>query len=238
MDLYRTLKKLAAKAPKVPFPETKELPKPLSFSKTQKFQHVLGILSSPGARNQYIRDQYEINFSEFPPADKHIELVSVRLEYDLLRQDYEFAKAKPSETVSQNIKAALAFDIEGFTPNVKTGLKIRLQTQEEVMEATTKKKIVARPSAGAFTSKTAASTTQETVTQSYTRLFAENKTAKLSDAQIALKLRQLHPGKKSYTVDDVSSVRSLYNRGKLSGQKTKPVIGAFVPNGSNEVLKK
>ena len=67
---------------------------------------------------------------------------------------------------------------------------------------------------------------KESVNQTYFRLFQESSKSKLTDAQIALKMRQAHPDKKKYSEGDVATARGAYNNGKLLSGIKAPAVKA------------
>lgn len=60
------------------------------------------------------------------------------------------------------------------------------------------------------------------VAENYLNLFTKNYKAKLDDKALAMEMRRLNPNRKPYVEADIRTVRSLFNRGLIKGQTSKP----------------
>ena len=205
---------------------------PVQLPKLKEFQMIIAT-NVPKHHWGIIREWSEKLFGEFPNPDVHHQMLMLRIQYELLRQDYVDQKVAIPERVNHNIIASKFYEIERLAPSLR-GIMESL-TKGENMSTATKKvainRIVGKPVP--VTARPAVvKANKETVTQTYIRLFSENATAKLSDAQLASEMCKAHPDKKKYGVEDIKSIRSMYNRGALSGQKSAPAKPAFVKEAS------
>lgn len=204
--------------------KTATLPKLAEFQKeisSADPKHIWGIL----------REWHEKLFNEFPNPAVHYQMLMLRIQYRLVELDYIEQKIVIPTRLNQNIIASKHYEIDRLVPSLR-GIMESL-TKGESMSTTTVKKSVPVNRVSSSTSKPVAQVKQpsagkETVTQTFIRIFQENVTKKLSDAQLAQAMRTAHPDKKKYEVTDIKSVRGMYNRGALSGQKAKPSVASFV----------
>lgn len=181
-----------------------------------------------------LREFYEKLFGEFPNPDVHSQMLQLKIQYELVRLDYEAAKVPIPERLQQNIIASKHFDIEALAPSLR-GIMTSLTKGENM--ATTKaaiktnnKAVVKAPALRLIVKG------KETVAQSYVRLFQENFTKKLTDVQLAGEMIKLHPDKKKYTVEDIDQVRKMFNRGIRGFAKPKVAL-MEVPNASTKNKK-
>lgn len=173
-----------------------------------------------------IGDLYEKTFGVFPPWTEHpIELVRVKLTYELLKRDYEKAGTPMPPPVEQNWEASRDFNINGMTEGMQKLVRSSIRHDEEkgirpsALPLKTKE-----PEMIATKSKSvkAAGTAKEKVWESFVRLFRENVTKKLTDAQLAAEMQKAQPGKKKYTAEYMHYVRNIYNRGAGPFEGSKP----------------
>ena len=193
----------------------------VKLNRLKEFQMEIAV-ADPKHTWGIIRAWNEKLFGEFPAPEIHHQMLMLRIQYELVRLDYVEQKIPIPTRLAQNVTASKHYDIDSLVPSLK-GIMESL-TKGENMATTTVKKTTTPVNriAPAPVAK------KETVTQTYFRLFESNKTAQLTDAQLALKMCQAHPDKKKYTVEDIASIRGMYNRGKLAIQKGKPAMEAFV----------
>lgn len=166
----------------------------------------------------FIREWYEKCFNVFPP-EKPMELLKLKIEYELLYRDFLIAekllkKTNPDYKIPQNVinnwEASRDFNVaklKGVTKGY-TEHQIKLQGVEKMVQA--KKKVE---------KKEAKALPKLTVTGEYEGLFRNNNLGKLNDKQLAQAMCKQFPNKKAYTEEDIKTVRGMYNRGKLSTQK-------------------
>lgn len=205
---------------------TAKLPKLMEFQReisNADPKHIWGIL----------RTWHEKLFNEFPNPEVHYQMLMLRIQYELVRLDYVEQKIVIPERLRQNIIASKHYDITRLVPSLK-GIMESL-TKGENMATTVKKTPVvnrvastSKNPAAKVSSPATKTNSKETVTQTYTRIFQENATKKLSDVDLAKAMCTAHPDKKKYSIADIKSVRGMYNRGALSGQKGAPVTPSFV----------
>lgn len=80
----------------------------------------------------FIRERYENTFNKFPPWDKHpLELIIVKLQYELVAQDYKSQGRNIPEKVLQNYNASQLFDLEGLSDVVRSMVKSKIQQREK-----------------------------------------------------------------------------------------------------------
>lgn len=208
------------------------------FVNLSEYHQFMGDFLQKNSKGDYagcIREWYEKIFNEFPPWDKHpFELIKMKIQYELINRDYQQAKKEMPPRVKQNYEASKAFNIDGFTEGTQQLLRISLKHKKGDDDMGKVKRVTKNPKG----KKPAPASKGESVTQSFERLFAENKKKKLNDTKLAAEMRKLHPNKKKYTEDDIRSVRSMYNRGKLSTQgNKKPKEESFVVGGEKPKKK-
>lgn len=189
------------------------------FSKELRSEH-------PRMEMGIVRAWYEKTFDCFPPWDEHpLELVKLKLQYELLHRDYMEANIPEPEKVKQNWKASKEFNIKGLTDGIRQMVEVQVRSrspqpadQKVAAETTGGEKMATKPKKGGEGMH------KEKVYETYIRLFSENNKTKLTDKQLAAEMCKAHPNKKKYTVDDIVSIRSLYNRGGLTSQKGAPKV--------------
>lgn len=205
----------------------------VNLAKLREFQKEIS-LADPKHIWGILRSWHEKLFNEFPNPEVHYQMLMLRIQYELTRLDYVEQKIVIPVRLNQNIIASKHYDINGLVPSLK-GIMESLTKGENMATTTVKKTVstnrvpgaVAKSPVVAQVTKTG-KVSKETVTQTYTRIFQENAKKKLNDIQLAAEMVKAHPDKKKYSVADIKSVRSMYNRGVLSGQKGAPASASFV----------
>lgn len=177
-----------------------------------------------------MREWFEELFGTFPDAGVHLEMLKLRIQYELLKQDYDSQKLEMPERVKQNWIASKHYMIEKLTPSLKGIMETLIRGnnkekgEEEMSPTPNADKTVNRIAKNTVAlKKEMNSKGKETVTQTYIRLFQENGVKKLKDENLATEMCKAHPDKKKYTPEDIAAVRGMYNRGKLSGQNKPPL---------------
>lgn len=187
--------------------------------------------SNPNYHFGVIRQRFEELFNEFPSSETSLEMCKLRVQYELVKLDHDEQGIPLPERVRQNYVASKMYQFEKLTPSLQ---KIMGDiTKGESMPVTVKKTAVKRVAGKTSAPKVSSSGngSKETVTQSYIRLFQENTSKKLTDKALAAEMIKAHPDKKKYTEADIHSIRSMFNWGKLSGQKAAPAVKSVEVEG-------
>lgn len=157
----------------------------------------------------FLSSWYEGLFGCFPPKQP-LEMIKLKIEYELLVRDFEVAKVALPPRLKANWEASRDFKLDklqGVTRGY-TEFQVKQQGVGEMVKAKAKEAKVS-----------AKKEKKMSVTGYYEHLFAGNHTHKLSDFQLAKEMCEQFPNKKKYTAEDIKAVRGMYNRGKLSTQK-------------------
>ena len=187
------------------------IPKPVCFTGLVRYQTE----RKKNESHAFLNQQYVNLFNEEPPENIHSEFISLRIEYELMMRDYQVSGiTEIPEKIKQNYEASKQFNLKGLTEMTKNIISAKIKTQPE----SSKKEITKNGK-----KEIVQVSKKETVTQSYIRLFDNNHTKKWTDDQLAAEMRKLYPDKKKYAVKDIQLVRNMYNRGRLVGQKGKPM---------------
>lgn len=191
------------------------------------------VYSVPHLRS-FLSQEYRRVFPSKPyPEGKPLPLVRLAIAYELLRRGYLLSKKPIPAKVEQNWRAAVAFEPQKLEASMQSLTQIQLKQPEGGHDMKTQKSVLvkskslkASPEAKAQANakaKAEAKPARVTVTGKYIELFdRQAKGAKLTDKQLAAEMRKAFPEKKAYDEADIRAVRSLYNNGKLAGQKSKP----------------
>lgn len=175
-------------------------------------------------------------FGEEELPDQPEMLVSLRIEYELVRLAHEALGKTMSEKCQQNYEAAQSFNVSGFTETMRS--LVRSEIEEETKMKKTNKAKGARLAAGGHSFKRAAGKTLGLgVAETWVHLFSQNekvaKAKRMTDEQITAFLLKEFPGKESKVFSAVSTVRSRYNRGILSkGELPKAPSHAYDEDGN------
>lgn len=160
----------------------------------------------------YVREWYEKLFNEFPPWDKyHIELIILKISYELLKRDYQTLKLDVPKKVEKNYYASKSFNIHELEQGMKVCILAKINTDEGNYEPSTKNK--ENKEMKKSTGK------KEKVSESFERLLSSKD--KLTDKEIAKEMKKLHPERKPYDEDYVKKVRKLYEKQGTLLAKTK-----------------
>lgn len=142
-------------------------------------------------------------------------LIRLKIEYRLIKLDYEKQKLDLPPSLQKNYEASQTFNVSGLSKNLQN--LYQCSKSAEVRKQITM---------GIRTS------TQEKVHETFFRLFSTNLKNRLTNEQLAEEMCKTHPDKKRYTVKDILEIRSLYNRGKLPIQKNiKPMMPSMEYTG-------
>ena len=80
----------------------------------------------------FLRTWYEKVFNEFPPWDKQpLELIKLKIAYELISRDYEQTRKVMPARVQQNYEAARDFNIKGFSKNMRDLVEVQLKYDDE-----------------------------------------------------------------------------------------------------------
>lgn len=216
-----------------------ELPKP--FAGESQFKAVMEFLDecrkrdTPAQLGVFLQAKHQAVFGTPPPSGM-LCLIKARIAYRLQLNGIKSAGKTPSKNFMKNYDAAQAMDEDGFVDEMKYWMQSdikRERQQEAQQEGESHMSVMLQKKAKAAATKAPDGQGKKgSVTRTWLELMSKQPAAKLSDAQIAAEMRKRHPDKKKYSEADVASVRSLYNRGKLVGQKGKPA------KALEEVVKK
>jgi len=181
-----------------------------------------------------ITNWYSKIFKEEPPDDKPLLLIQIKVEYELIKRGYANENIDLSPVLKLRHKAAQEFRVEGLPSLTRSFVNFQQQKQEDQMVTIKKSKSTLKREAVLKASAPVSKVRKEKVHETYFRLFESNGKAKLSDEALVKELTKVHPGKKTYKIADVRSVRSLYNCGKLPLQKGKKPIMPSIEYGKKK----
>lgn len=146
---------------------------------------------------------------EAMPESVPQEMLKYRLAYEFIAMDHVLAKRPLPEKCKMNLEAARKYDVTGFHKDARGLAEIALKTEEGGSNDMTTTK-----------TKKANKTDRVGVVHIYLEVFENQKTAQLTDVQIA-DLIEKKSGNRP-TPKSVASYRCYYNQGTLAGQKTAP----------------
>jgi len=153
------------------------------------------------------REHYFKLFNEGPPEEQPIELIKLKICYELVKRDYQESGLPLPEKTLQNIKASRLFNIEKLTPSMQKLIKIQLNQGEKEM-------------AKKQESKANGKSTRTDVAYYYLQIFENQPKSCLTDIEIVDIIKSKTGA--TPTLKNVASYRCMYNAGKISGQSARP----------------
>lgn len=171
------------------------------------------------------------------PYPEEIPIINVRLAlaYELLCQSYKKSGKPLPEKVLKNRNALQSLQVSKVTEDLRWLVEFQYGIEPQTVKTMSKEKVIpvrvkkieklASPEMKAKENLKQKTELKKklTVAQAYINFFDRVvKGEKLTDLVIVNGMRKLFPDKKTYSLDDVRKVRSLYNKGKISCQKGLP----------------
>lgn len=200
------------------------------------FEEFSSEVRSTNRQKGVVQDWWRKTFEEKMPQDKPLELLKLKLSYELLHRDYVSKGLPIPERVRSNYEASQEYNIDGLTDGLKQMILISLSHEdgstdnksgEGTKEESMVKKAVKKEEVKGVVKK-------EKVFESFIRIFTANFKNKLTDEQLAKEMQKAHPDKKeTYDAKYMNFVRGVFNRGKLTSQKEAPkkALPAFDKKG-------
>ncbi len=157
-----------------------------------------------GGRHRVLRDFWPAVIEESMPDSQPVEMLHLRVAYEMLEKDYLLQKRVMPDKVRENLEASRSYNLSAFKGTVKALTEIALKKAEQEGESMSEKKEKSGKG-GAHV---------------YIQIFENQAKAQLTDSQICdavEKATDMRPTEKT-----VASYRCYFNAGSLSGQKTTP----------------
>jgi hypothetical protein len=184
--------------------------------------------STPQLRSFLYQEYKRVFPNKVYPEGQSLVLVRMAIGYELVVQDYKENGFAIPEAVKQNHEAALNFDISKFAEPIRGTLKYQIQNQGENETMKTKKAVLvkkapklspeAKAEAGVKEKKVKKEKVRGNLGLRYIEIFGSGK--KLSNERISEMINKEFG--KNHTPERVAVYRSLYNSGRIAGQKEKP----------------
>lgn len=162
----------------------------------------------------YVTEEFKKVFPEKAvPEDKPIKLITLAIAYELMVRGYKQANLVPSDKIKRNHKAAINYRPDDFDSTMQQIVTREINLKGENTMKTKKVIIKKKVKAERVTKEK-----KVTLAQRYSEIFESGK--KLTDKEIVALINKEFG--KDQAVERVAVYRSLYNAGKLAGQKNKP----------------
>ena len=186
----------------------------------------------------FIAQEYGKLFPEKKyPKSVPIELVRLSVAYEILYRSFKKHNQPVPKKIERNRNALKEFNVLNMSPEMSTLTQLKLlYNKEGLYDMKTEAATVKKPTSLKPSPETVAKTNEKkkseekssarlTVAQAYLQLFdsvAQGKT--MTDLEMAKHMRRLFPTKKPYSDKDIRTVRAMYNRGHITGQRSQPRI--------------
>lgn len=219
MGKFFIKKKVEAK-PALPAPVAGESP----LRAVMQFLDECRKRDTPAQLGVFLQSKHQAVFGTPPPTGM-LCLIRAKIAYRLQLIGMKSGDVTPSKKFMQNYEASQKMDMEGFDDELRFWMEsdAKKEKQQEENQGESHMVMLAKKSAKAAATKAPDGQGKKgSVTRTWIELMSKQPSTKLSDAALAAEMRKRHPDKKKYSEADVASVRSLFNRGKLVGQKGKP----------------
>lgn len=228
-------KSVAIKRGKLKLPTLDQLTKTnQSYKYPLVHKQVFDFLSSTArhkrGRAKLIRRTYREVFGNKAPLGTTKQQIRMAIAYKMQLAGYTLAGIRPPDRVVQNHDAALAFNVEAMTDNMKTLVHLNQHTEESQNEmAKAKKKKLKKKKTGQGQTvgpqgrqPYVGVKTGMGITDFYVHTFGKTqKKRKLSDVALCKAFTKEYPmSPRKWEPQMVRAMRSLYNRGNLPPQES------------------
>jgi hypothetical protein len=165
--------------------------------------------SNAGSKYQVLRTFWAVLLpEESMPDSVHHEILKNRLAYEFMAMDYKIAGVSLPEKCRINLEASRKYDVKLMHKDMRGLTEIAIQKQEEGGEHMATK------------AKKENKTSKTGVAAFYLEIFENQKSAQLTDEQIADVIEK-KTGNRPIS-KGVASYRCYFNAGTIKGQKTAP----------------